>query len=142
MAPAGYRLTVQIPPARDLVDALAAGLTEHARPYVDGPGFQPVAVALRDDTGGLVGGASGQVNWNWLHINLIWVASELRGSGHGRRVMEAIEQIGRDRGCRFAHLDTFSYQARPFYERLGYHVFATLEDSPPGQRRFFLKKEL
>ena len=142
MPPATYRLTVEIPPARELVDALSAGLTEHARPYVEGPGFQPVGVALRDDTGALVGGASGQINWNWLHIGLVWLASGLRGGGHGRRVMEAIERIGRDRGCRWAHLDTFSYQARPFYERLGYEVFATLDDYPPGHRRFFLKKAL
>jgi len=142
MASARYRLTVETPPFRELTDALAVGLTEHARPYVDGPGFQPVAVALRDETGALVGGATGQVNWNWLHISLVWVAAELRGDAYGRRVMEAIEQIGRDRGCRWAHLDTFSYQARPFYERLGYELFATLDDYPPGHRRFFLKKAL
>lgn len=141
-ASASYRLAIEAVPGREITEALSTGLTEHAAPYVDRPGFQPVAVTLRDDAGRIVGGASGQVNWNWLHVNLVWVEAALRRGGHGRRVMDAIEQIGRERGCRFAHLDTFSYQARPFYERLGYVVYATLEDYPPGHRRFYLKKEL
>jgi hypothetical protein len=46
------------------------------------------------------------------------------------------------RGCAHAHLDTFSYQARPFYERRGYQVFGMLQDYPPGQQRFFMEKTL
>jgi hypothetical protein len=39
-------------------------------------------------------------------------------------------------------LDTFSFQAREFHERLGYTVFGTITDCPPGHSRFFLKKAL
>jgi hypothetical protein len=45
------------------------------------------------------------------------------------------------RGCRGAWLDTFSFQARGFYERPGYSIFGTIENFPPGHRRFFLKKD-
>jgi ribosomal protein S18 acetylase RimI-like enzyme len=46
------------------------------------------------------------------------------------------------RSCRGAWLDTYSFQARGFYERLGYTVFGILNDYPPGQYRVFLHKEL
>jgi hypothetical protein len=39
-------------------------------------------------------------------------------------------------------LSTFSFQARPFYEKLGYEVFATLEDCPVGHCEYFLRKQL
>jgi hypothetical protein len=39
-------------------------------------------------------------------------------------------------------LDTYSFQARGFYERLGYTVFGTINDYPPGHSRFFLTKTL
>lgn len=52
------------------------------------------------------------------------------------------EDEGRLRGCIGVYLDTFDFQARPFYEKLGFTVFGTLEDYPPGHRRFFLKKRL
>jgi hypothetical protein len=48
---------------------------------------------------------------------------------------EAIE-----RGCQGAWLDTFSFQARGFYEQIGYTVFGSIEDYPSGHSRFFLKK--
>jgi hypothetical protein len=56
--------------------------------------------------------------------------------------METIEQAAKERGCTYAHLDTFSFQARPFYEALGYEVFATLDEYPPGHHKYFMKKAL
>jgi len=38
--------------------------------------------------------------------------------------------------------DTFDFQARGFYERLGYEAFAELQDFPRGHSRFFMKKTL
>jgi GNAT superfamily N-acetyltransferase len=117
-------------------------LTAHALPYTQGPGFQPLAVFLRDESGTLVGGVWGQVNWNWVHIGLVWVAETLRGTGYGRQLIAAMEHAAKERGCTAAHLDTFSFQARPFYESLGYEVFGTLDDYPQGHQRFFMKKTL
>ena len=56
--------------------------------------------------------------------------------------MDDLESVAVRRGCTHAHLDTFSYQARPFYERRGYSVFGTLDDYPPGHQRFFMAKRL
>ncbi|MGC6728099.1 hypothetical protein ACP0GO_26835, partial [Escherichia coli] len=39
-------------------------------------------------------------------------------------------------------LDTYSFQARGFYEKLGYTVFGTIDDFPPGHQRFFGRKRL
>jgi GNAT superfamily N-acetyltransferase len=129
-------------PAGDDVRALSAGLTEHALPVTGSPGFQPIGVFARAADGRVRAGAYGLTSWNWLHISLVWVSPELRRQGTGRQLITAIEDAARARGCTHAHLDTFSYQARPFYERLGYEVFGALEDYPPGHQRFFLRKQL
>ena len=136
------RWSVESNPARDDVARLEAGLSAHALPFTGTGGFVPLAVFCRDETGRIVAGAYGRTNWNWLHIGTVWVAEEARRAGLGRRLILAIESAARERGCRHAHLDTFSYQARPFYEKLGYELFAELEDYPPGHRRFFLRKRL
>ncbi len=124
------------------VEALGRGLSEHAQPITRTEGFVPLTVLARDVGGELVGGAHGKINWNWLHVSILWVAPALRRRGLGARLLEAIESSALDRGCTRAHLDTFSYQARPFYERHGYTVFAILEDYPPGHERIFLRKTL
>ena len=37
---------------------------------------------------------------------------------------------------------TFEFQARGFYERLGYRCFGELNDYPTGFARYFMKKAL
>jgi GNAT superfamily N-acetyltransferase len=136
------RVSVEDDPKTDDIAALGRGLTEHALPTTVVAGFQPLAVFARDARGNLVGGVQGTTNWNWLHLALFWIAAEHRHGGLGSHLLTAIENAARRRGCTRAHLDTFSYQARPFYERHGYAVFATLDDYPPGHQRFFLRKDL
>jgi GNAT superfamily N-acetyltransferase len=98
------------------------------------------AFFLRDSEGALVGGLDGVIGWAWLFVNNLWVHDDLRGRGFGRELLARAERQAVERGCHSAWLDTF--QARGFYERLGYAVFATLEDFPPGHARYFLRKRL
>ena len=139
---ASYQLSVEDNPRNEDVEALGRGLNDHSIPYTRVAGFRPIGVFMRDEQGLLVGGVWGYINWNWLWIGAVWLSENLRGSGYGRKMLEATEQAARERGCRYSHLDTFSFQARPFYEGLGYEVFATLDDYPPGHQRFFMKKNL
>jgi GNAT superfamily N-acetyltransferase len=136
------RICVDTSPSASDIEALAGGLTQHSLPITQTRGFLPLAVFARDEAGGLAGGISAFVNWNWVHVALVWVAPERRHQGLGSRLLRTVEEEAITRGCGRAHLDTFSYQARPFYERHGYRLFATLEDYPPGHQRFFLRKDL
>lgn len=65
-----------------------------------------------------------------------------RGRGWGRRLVGEAESLAVASGCHHAWVDTFSFQSRPFYERLGYRVFGVLPDYPRGETRYFLSKAL
>ena len=95
---------------------------------------------LDDPTGAIAGGLSGVMSWGWLFIDAVWVRADQRGRGTGRRLMAAAEQHAVAHGCHGVWLDTF--QARGFYEALGYQVFGALDDYPEGQTRWFLRKPL
>ena len=56
--------------------------------------------------------------------------------------MKAAEQGGIARGCAHSFLGTFSFQARPLYEKLGYHVFGEERDHPKGHTHYLLTKRL
>lgn len=105
------------------------------------PGLdQRFALLLRDAEGTLAGGLDGVIGWEWLFVDNLWVHDELRGQGYGRDLLLRAERRALQHGCRSAWLDTF--QALGFYRKCGYSVFGTLEDYPPGQTRYFLKKRL
>jgi GNAT superfamily N-acetyltransferase len=129
-------------PAEVDIEALEQGLDEHALPITGSRGFVPIAYYLRDSQGRTRGGVLAKLNWNWLFIDTLWVDKSLRSQGEGSRLLEAIEDYGRRQGCESVHLDTFSFQARPFYESHGYEVFATLDDYPTGHSRYYLRKRL
>jgi len=125
------------------VHVIEHGLTQHAEESgIEPRNHQQLAISLRDDDGRLVGGLIGDTVWGWLQVKLLWVASELRGKGYGAKLMAAGEEEARRRGCHHALLDTFDFQARSLYERLGYEVFGTLDDFPRGHQRFFMRKPL
>lgn len=102
----------------------------------------PLEVFLLDDRQKIKAGLVGLTRWNWLLIETLWVDESIREQGFGRRLMQLAEQEAKQRGCTEALLDTFSFQAKEFYEKLGYEMFAQVDDYPSGYSFFQLKKEL
>ncbi|MBN2499602.1 MAG: GNAT family N-acetyltransferase [Anaerolineales bacterium] len=138
------QLSIQVEdnPAKEDTDFLDAGLREYNRKFTSVDDHQPLAVFLRDDQGVIIGGLHGAIYWGWLYIAIFWLHANLRGQGYGRKLLEAAEQAGVERGCHSAHLDTMDFQALPFYEKQGYKVFGQIDDMPIGHTRYFLTKKL
>ncbi|MFZ5784685.1 MAG: GNAT family N-acetyltransferase [Pseudomonadota bacterium] len=120
---------------RDHLDFYNVGVTGESAYY-------PVNFFLKSPRAEVLGGVVGDIWGGWLRINIVWVDEAVRGQGWASRMMDEAEAYGRERGCGWAELDTHSFQARPFYEKRGYEVFAQLDDYPKGHKKFFLKKKL
>lgn len=88
----------------------------------------------------VLGGLWGSTSYGYLHVDMLYLPELLRGQGLGSRLMRMAEEEARRRGSRGCYLESFDFQARGFFEKLGYQVFGTLEEHPPGHSRFFLKK--
>jgi len=104
--------------------------------------YSPLAIFIRDGRGTILGGALGHVWGGWLDLASLWVTEPLRGRGYGRKLLEAAEREARAQGCRGVVLTTFSFQAKPFYERCGYEVIADVPDYPVGHTYHVLEKAL
>jgi len=104
--------------------------------------YSPVVLLARDPEGGVRGGLLGHVWGGWLHVRYLWVAEAWRGQGFGRALLVRAEEEARQAGARRVYLSTFSFQAPEFYKRLGYAVYAAVEDFPEGHTRYHLRKDL
>ena len=101
------------------------------------------AVFARDDDNRVIGGIRATASWNWLHIELLWVAKDFRQRGIGKKLVQKAEDFAREHGFGYVRVETTSFQAKPFYEKLGYQVFGVLENSPTeGYTDYFMKKRL
>jgi GNAT superfamily N-acetyltransferase len=124
------------------LEHVLAGLRSFNEVHAGSPHLRIVNLLLRDRDNAVRGGLLGKQLWGWLYLDTLWVDEGLRGFGWGGNLLHQAEVQAREDGCTRALLDTFEFQARPFYEQAGYTVFAELENFPPGWKRYYMVKEL
>ena len=139
--PSHLHLTIEDRPTEADVDVLPHGLEafNESRWPAHQP-WAPMGVFVRDQEK-VVAGLAGETYGGWLFVRYLWVSEALRGRGIGQQLLAAGEARALERGCHSVWLDTFSFQAPGFYQKMGYQVFAELAWST-DHKRIFLRKSL
>lgn len=135
------KIEFKLEPEPSEIEAVLANISAHAERVRPGGNYRALGFLLKDPASGEVaGGLTGYALYDWMFVQFLSVPEELRGQGHGRRLMAEAEAWARQNGLAGIWLDTFAFQAPDFYEKLGFSVFGTIEDHPRGSRRHFLCK--
>jgi N-acetylglutamate synthase-like GNAT family acetyltransferase len=90
----------------------------------------------------VLGGLCARFYYDWLFIELLFIPEEFRGQDLGTVLLAMAEAQAHAWGAVGVWLDTFSFQARGFYEKRGYTVFAEIARYPGRHKRFYLQKRL
>lgn len=122
--------------------AVHEGLSAFNRAIVGDEHYQPLNLYIRDENGAIKGGLLGVTYWGWCYVSIVWIHEDLRGNGYGRRLLQIAQEEATRRGCRGMHLDTMSFQALPFYEKLGFTVYGQIDDFIARHTRYYLQKRL
>jgi GNAT superfamily N-acetyltransferase len=137
-----YTLTIEEQPSAATVRFLEDRLSEYNAGQTRRAGGRPLGVLVRDADGHIVAGLNGWTWAGWLGIANLWVREDVRGHRHGSALVYAAEKEATARGCTRAVLDTFSFQAPWFYQRLGYRIVAVVDDFPTGHTRYTMVRRL
>lgn len=124
------------------INVIVKALTECNASKANGETPDYLFITVRDKEKNILGGLLGATYLGWLQIQVVWVSDQLRGNGYGSQLMQLAEDRARERGCPRVFLETLSFQALPFYEKLGYQVASQIADFPPGGTRYALTKIL
>jgi GNAT superfamily N-acetyltransferase len=127
-------------PAAGVLEAIFAALDASSQALVGSAKPRLLVIPIRDDSGVVVGGLWGATIFGWLQVQMLFVPETLRGRGVGSTLMAMAEAEAQARGCRGVSVDTFSFQAVPFYQKLGFTQFGVLNDFPPGHDRLYFRK--
>lgn len=92
------------------------GLLEYNLDRIEDRNPKELGIYLEDEQGRKQAGLIGETHGNWLMVKFLWVDESLRGRHIGSRILEEAEIEARKRGCKYAFLDTFSFQAPDFYK--------------------------
>jgi GNAT superfamily N-acetyltransferase len=140
--PMNYKFSLTDVADEQVRKAILGPLTEYNTSQAGARNSSPLVITIADEAGEIVGGLWGHTGYEWLFTQLLVVPASHRGMGIGSKLLSMAEGEAIYRGCTGAWLDTFEFQARGFYERMGYTCFAELPNYPTGFSRYFMKKSL
>lgn len=134
-------MRVTFEPTDKEIEAVLTGLIKYNRQYLT-PNDHTKFAVFHEVEGKILGGLTGDILGHWLRINYLWVDDSLRGQNIGSQLIQQAEDSAREYGAKFAQVDTFSFQARPFYLGLGYQEIFTLQEYPRIHERHYFQKAL
>lgn len=112
-------------------------------PPIPGASDEKLILRVSDRDKNFLGGLIFTLDiWASLELVNLWIDDRYRGRGLGSALICEAERIARERGCDLSIVSTWSYQARPLYEKHGYKLCSTVTDWPEGYDSFFLTKRL
>ena len=120
-------------------EQIRGGLLEYNLARLEDKNPKELGLYYRE-RGTIKAGLTAETHGNWLEIQYLWVAEELRGKGIGSALLKKAEAIAAGRGCVYAFVDTFEFQAPKFYLKYGYREVLTLTKYPLiGRKHYYIK---
>lgn len=103
--------------------------------------FDSVAFVAMERTS-LAGAIVVERFWNALHIKYVYVDEHYRNQGLGTRLMQRAVRYGSEQNCPFAFVETMSFQALDFYQKMGFELEFTRSGYAHGTLFHYLSKRL
>jgi ribosomal protein S18 acetylase RimI-like enzyme len=127
-----------------IVDRLNAYNALHVHAQAD----NPYTIFLVSDSSEIIGGAFGHIcilNGNaYCDLSALWVHEKYRQHKLGTKLMNELVQYAHNKKCQLIQLETFEWQARGFYEKLGFILVATVPniENCHGKEQYYMRKKL
>jgi len=125
----------------ELKKKIYAGFKEHAIESAgqDGMG-DPIAFVSKENNE-YVGAVVVQPFWGTLHIKYVWVRGDKRNQQIGKSLLEAAFEYGQAQNYPFAFVETMSFQALGFYQKMGFALEFTRHGYADGLAFHYLRKD-
>lgn len=104
--------------------------------------FDPVAFIARTKNGQFAGAVVGELFWGTFHIKYVYVVKEYRGQKIASELVEKALKYSKENKCSFAFVETMSFQALDFYQKLGFQLEYTRAGYAHGAFFHYLRKDL
>src|SRR5439155_9629992 len=94
-----YRMIYEEMPQQKEIDILGRGISLNAQQKRGLDPVVPFAFFIRDENEQIKGGCNGNIGYNWLYVDQLWVDESLRGQGYGTQLMRSAEKLALENMC-------------------------------------------
>ena len=116
------KITVEENPSLADLSVLSDGLCSEAYEKRGLSKFEHFCFFLRNEQLQVMGGIHGVIYYGCMYIDELWVEKNHRGQGYGVSLVKKAEELAVEKKCLMVTVNTMDFEARPFYEKLGYVV--------------------
>ena len=118
------KISYEIKPIKSDINKVYHGLGGFNEPVFGNMVIEEFGCFLRDENQVILGGATGELVGKVALVEYVWVEEKLRGQGYGYKNFDVLENSIKDKNITEIHLDTYSFQAAGFYEKMGFKEVA------------------
>jgi ribosomal protein S18 acetylase RimI-like enzyme len=110
---------------------------------------QPYTIFITSHKDKIIAGAIGHII-EYAHIgksckvSTVWVDTNQRKKGLGKKIMDEVTNYAMNKKCKNIHLETYEWQAKPFYEKCGFRTVAVAPNVQKmhGMEQYYMRKTL
>jgi ribosomal protein S18 acetylase RimI-like enzyme len=131
------------PLSQELKEKIYKGFSRHAIEVMGhDEKFDSVAFIANDKGGAFAGAVVVELFWGALHLKYVYVEEEYRERGIATNLMKKALKYGRINQCPFAFVETMSFQALGFYQKMGFELEFTRSGYKHDTSFHYLRKNL
>lgn len=137
-----HPITFESNPKSEDIQVLGNGIIDYAKQKTKHTPMEFFAFFVRDAQQKIIGGCNGSTLYGCLYIDQLWVDESIRQQGYGSHLVNAALAFGVEKHCTFATVNTMSWEALGFYQKLGFEIEFQRTGFEHGSIFYFLRKSL
>lgn len=118
------------------------GVLKFNLPYLGEWKSQSFAIHVENEDHNIIGGIAGNYANDYMTVEWAWIDQQHRLQGLGKTIFKQLDEFAKSKKCKYIDVETLSFQAKGFYEKLGFSLISTLPDWVNGHDSHILRKKL
>ncbi len=118
------------------------GLLAFNHPFLGEWNDQTFTIYAEDKNKEIIGGICGSYANAHMKIEWVWIDEQYRSQGLGRKIFHHLDEFALAKNCKYIDLETLEFQAKDFYQKLGFNLIATLPNWCAGYDSYIMRKFL
>lgn len=125
----------------DVEEKMREDLVEYESNHGIDVNYKKFAIILTDESGDAIGVVNAFTAFSEVYVDDMWVHSSYRGKGHGRKLLQALEDHFEEKGFNNINLVTNAFNAPDFYKKCGFtqEFIRVNKVNPNLTKTFFIK---
>lgn len=137
-----FNIVVDCSENKTVGDILYSNLKQFNESIIGSYETKPFCIYATNNENEVIGGVKGDIFGQLCRIFTAWIHKDYRSKKFGTKILGELEKLATDNNCNIIQVDTTEFQAKEFYEKMGFSVLATLPDNFMGYKSFILRKKL